>query len=200
MSKHFLIEGKFPVIGGGQSPLGYHNIYNAEKNTILISKDGAYAGFISKYDTKVFVSNHGIYISKIRENINRDYIYYYLKLIMQQKLYELQKGTAQPGVNKNDIEKLKIYIPSLDQQAQLITYLESNDFIIKQLENEIANNKEQAKYFLSSIVKKVNVIDNSISESGSEYESDTSIQSQINETEQIEKIIKTKTKTKTKTK
>ena len=37
------------------------------ENTILISKDGAYAGFVSKYNKKVFVSNHGIYISEIKE-------------------------------------------------------------------------------------------------------------------------------------
>ena len=75
---------------------------------------------------EIFVSNHGIYISKIKEDINKNYIYYYLKLVMQQNLYELQKGTAQPGINKNDIEKLKIPIPPLFQQDDIVKYL---DFI-----------------------------------------------------------------------
>ena len=126
ITKDKLIIGEYPVVGGGQSPLGYHNIYNVDENTILISKDGAYAGFVSKYNKKVFVSNHGIYISKIKENINKDYIYYLLKLVIQQKIYDLQKGTAQPGVNKADIEKLKIPIPPLEKQKEIVLYL---DFI-----------------------------------------------------------------------
>jgi restriction endonuclease S subunit len=116
ITKDKLIKGEYAVIGGGQSPLGYHNINNVDENTILISKDGAYAGFVSKYDKKVFVSNHGIYISKIKENINKDYIYHILKSVMQQNLYNLQKGSAQPGVNKADIEKLKIPIPKSRNQ------------------------------------------------------------------------------------
>ena len=170
ITKDKLIIGEYPVVGGGQSPLGYHNIYNVNENTILISKDGAYAGFISKYNKKVFVSNHGIYISNIKENVvNKDYIYYILKILIQQKLYDLQKGTAQPGVNKADIEKLKIPIPLLEKQKEIIKYCEFNHNLIKQLENEIEQNKIQAKLFLSSIVKKV-VSTTSDSESNNEDE------------------------------
>ena len=137
ITKDKLIIGEYPVVGGGQSPLGYHNIYNVDENTILISKDGAYAGFVSKYNNKVFVSNHGIYISKIKENINKDYIYYLLKIVIQQKLYDLQKGTAQPGVNKADIEKLKIPIPSIEKQKEIVKYL---DFIYEKA-NKTSNDK-----------------------------------------------------------
>jgi type I restriction-modification system DNA methylase subunit len=164
ITKDKLIIGEYPVVGGGQSPLGYHNIYNVDENTILISKDGAYAGFVSKYNKKVFVSNHGIYISKIKENINKDYIYYLLKIVIQQKLYNLQKGTAQPGVNKADIEKLKIPIPSLEKQKEIVEYCESNNNLIKKLENEIEQNKIQANLFLSSIVKKVKIEQDELSE------------------------------------
>ena len=137
ITKDKLIIGEYPVVGGGQSPLGYHNIYNVDENTILISKDGAYAGFVSKYNKKIFVSNHGIYISKMKENINKDYIYYLLKIVIQQKLYDLQKGTAQPGVNKADIEKLKIPIPSLEKQKEIVSYL---DFIYEKC-NKTSNDK-----------------------------------------------------------
>ena len=137
ITKDKLVIGEYPVVGGGQSPLGYHNIYNVDENTILISKDGAYAGFVSKYNKKVFVSNHGIYISKMKENINKDYIYYLLKIVIQQKLYDLQKGTAQPGVNKADIEKLKIPIPSIEKQKEIVSYL---DFIYEKC-NKTSNDK-----------------------------------------------------------
>jgi type I restriction enzyme, S subunit len=137
ITKEKLSEGDYPVIGGGQKPLGFHNEYNVDENTILISKDGAYAGYISKYNKKVFVSNHGIYITNIENNIIKDYIYYYLKLVLQDKLYSLQTGTAQPGINKEHISKLKIPIPSLERQEEIVKYL---DFIYEKA-NKTSNEK-----------------------------------------------------------
>src|SRR5690606_21926881 len=81
------IKGNYPVIGGGQSPSGYHNNYNMNENTILCSSSGAYAGFISRYDTKVWASDcFSINIKNINE-LNKKYLYYYLKYI-QNNIYK----------------------------------------------------------------------------------------------------------------
>ena len=68
ITKKDLIEGDFPVIGGGQKPMGYHNKYNCEENTILCSSSGSYAGYISKYNTKIW-SSDCISINIINANI-----------------------------------------------------------------------------------------------------------------------------------
>jgi restriction endonuclease S subunit len=127
ITKDKLIHGIYPVVGGGKTPLGFHNAYTVDEYSIIISKDGAYAGYVSMYPTKLFISNHGIYISNINETIViKNYIYYYLKIILQEKLYSLQTGTAQPGVNKEKISQLKISVPSLEKQREIVEYL---DFI-----------------------------------------------------------------------
>jgi type I restriction-modification system DNA methylase subunit len=123
ITKDKLVDGEYYVVGGGSKPLGKHNEYNVNENTIIISKDGAYAGYVSKYDTKIFVSNHGIYIDSFNENILKDYIYYYLKLSLQDKLYKLQTGPAQPGIKKENVEKLKIPLISLEKQQKIIKFL-----------------------------------------------------------------------------
>jgi type I restriction-modification system DNA methylase subunit len=151
ISKADLVAGEYPVVGGGKSPLGYHNKFNVDENTILISKDGAYAGFVSKYNKKVFVSGHGIYISNIKENYNQEYIYYYLKIVLQESLYKLQTGTAQPGINKAHVAQLKISIPTLEKQNEIVEYCKYNDELIKLLEKEIENNNKQAKIFISGV-------------------------------------------------
>jgi len=48
--------------------MGYHNDYNTDENTIIISKDGAYAGYVSKYNKKCLITNHGIYVDNIKIN------------------------------------------------------------------------------------------------------------------------------------
>jgi restriction endonuclease S subunit/type I restriction-modification system DNA methylase subunit len=144
ITKDKLIKGEYPVIGGGQKPFGFHNEYNCDENTIIISKDGAYAGYISKYNLKVFVSNHGIYIHEINDIILKDYIYYYLKSI-QKSLYDLQSGAGQPGIKKEQIEDFKIPIPSIEKQEEIIEYCDNNLEIINNLKKTIENNKIMMK-------------------------------------------------------
>ena len=56
-------------------------------------------------------------------------------------------------IKKGDIESLKIPIPSLERQQEIVEYCEYNDILIKQLEKEIENNKKQAHQFITGIVK-----------------------------------------------
>mgnify|MGYP003343820972 CR=1 FL=1 len=56
-------------------------------------------------------------------------------------------------IKKGDIESLKIHIPTLERQKEIVEYCEYNDTLIKQLETEIENNKKQAQEFITGIVK-----------------------------------------------
>jgi hypothetical protein len=150
ITKDKLINGNYPVIGGGQNPLGYHNKYNVVENTILISKDGSYAGYISKYNSKIFLSNHGIYIDTINDIILKDYIYYYLKYI-QNSIYKLQSGAGQPGIKKEQLELLEISIPSIEIQKEIIEYCDNNIKIIENLNKTIEGNKKIIKDIITSI-------------------------------------------------
>lgn len=153
ITKDKLINGDYPVIGGGQKPLGYHNEYNVAENTIIISKDGAYAGYISKYNSKIFVSNHGIYIDTINNITLKDYIYYYLKSI-QKLIYELQSGAGQPGIKKEQLEELEIRIPSLEVQHNIVEYLDMIYEKIVKLNNEkIENIKKLNKQYVNMTIK-----------------------------------------------
>ena len=52
--------------------------------------------------------------------------YYYL-LYIQDKIYELQNGAAQPHVYSRDIEKFKISVPSLEKQQEIVNYFDSKN-------------------------------------------------------------------------
>jgi len=146
-----LVEGEYPVIGGGQSPMGLHDEYNTDDNVILCSSSGAYAGYISKYEKKVWASDCFSIIPK-DDSINNDYLYYLLKS-MQDTIYKKQTGAAQPHVYSKDLQDMKIPISSLERQKEIVEYCESNDALIKQLEKEIENNEKQARQFLADVIK-----------------------------------------------
>lgn len=140
LSKEKFIDGQYPVIGGGQKPCGYHDEYNMKENTILCSSSGAYAGFISKYSTKVWASDC-FSICSSDDKLTNEYLYYYLKNI-QDEIYKLQCGAAQPHIYPKSLVKLTINIPSLDRQKEIVEQLDflsecikTNDLKIGQLDN-----------------------------------------------------------------
>jgi len=79
-------------------------------------------------------------------------MFYYLQLI-QPELLSIAKGTAQLGINQENFYKLKIPVPSLDKQKEIVEYCEYNDKLVKQLEKDIENNKRLAQQFITGIVK-----------------------------------------------
>jgi restriction endonuclease S subunit len=61
------------------------------------------------------------------------------------------------SLNKKSLGELKIPIPSLEKQKEIVAYCDYNTNLIKQLENEIENNKELAEQFIKDIVKNVGI-------------------------------------------
>jgi restriction endonuclease S subunit/type I restriction-modification system DNA methylase subunit len=147
------IDGDYPVIGGGRSYIGYHNEYNAPENTITISKDGNTCGSILIHKTKIFVSNHGLFINSINNKITtKNYLYNYL-LMIQHILLSYGKGSAQPGINKDDIiTKVKIPIPPLDYQNKMEQTLSNLDKLDEELNKMIQQNEDNIQTaFLNSL-------------------------------------------------
>ena len=132
-----LIEGPYPAIGGGQSPMGYHNMYNTEENTILCSSSGSYSGYISKYDKKIWASDCMSITPDVTKILNM-YVFYYL-LTVQDGIYKLQSGAGQPHVYKSDLQELQIPIPSIEQQEQIIKQYEEKMKLIESLNDKINN-------------------------------------------------------------
>lgn len=124
ITKNNLVNGEYPVIGGGKKPLGNHNEYNRNENTILCSSSGANSGYISKYKTKVWASDCFSIISKNNDMLIEKYLYYYLKLSLQDKLYKLQNGAGQPHVYSKNVAKFKIPIVSIEKQNKIIEILD----------------------------------------------------------------------------
>ena len=82
------------------------------------------------------------------------YLYYIITSdYITNDLINKAKGAQYPAVSFDDFENLKIPIPSLERQQEIVNYCKNNDKLIKKLEQEIETNKEHATLFIKSIVK-----------------------------------------------
>jgi len=123
ITKEKTVKGTIPVIAGGQEPAYFHNESNRNTNTITVSASGAYAGFINYFETPIFASDCNTIISNDENKISTKLIYLFLKSV-QNEIYNLQKGQAQPHVYGDDLSNVKIPLPPNDIQQKIIAEIE----------------------------------------------------------------------------
>lgn len=128
------VNGNIEVWAGGKVPAGFHNVANRTKNTITISASGAYAGFVSYHDCPIYATD----CSTISESddIYIKYLYYSL-IKIQDKIYDMQTGGAQPHVHAKDIYPIELTMPpSKAEQTAIANILTTMDNEIEALEKE----------------------------------------------------------------
>ena len=122
LKKGDLIDGNYPVIGGGKKPIGYHNEYNRNENTILCASSGT-AGYLSKYSQKIWASDCFSIQSKNLNILKESYLYYYL-LSIQNNIFKLQIGATHQHVYSRDLQKIKIPMVSIEKQNNIVEFLD----------------------------------------------------------------------------
>lgn len=129
ITKKNIKPGQIPVIAGGQKPAYYHNQANREGEIITISASGAYAGFINFFSKPIFASDSITIQSTDNSSTSTKFIYYLLKS-RQKDMYSLQLGMGQPHVYQKDIAKIKIPLPPLSVQQEIVDEIEGYQKII----------------------------------------------------------------------
>lgn len=144
ITKKDLVEGEFPVIGGGLSPMGYHTSSNRIAYTPLISQSGENAGHISRYTKSVWASDC---FSASSTKMNDDFLYYSL-LQIQEEINFLKTGTAQPHIYPSSIDSLTIVVPTLIEQQTLQPHFDE----IRHKHAKIAEYKAKAQEAITKLI------------------------------------------------
>ena len=136
--------GDIPVYGGN-GILGYTNIYNAEKNNIIIGRVGAYCGCVYKNDNKCWISDNAI-VGNVKEGYDYNYMYYLLK---NMNLNYLHIGSSHPLMTQDILNNIEISIPDYQYQQRAAKILNSIDNKIE-LNSQINDNLQKLGYKLIS--------------------------------------------------
>jgi type I restriction enzyme M protein len=129
ITKAKITHGNIPVIAGGQQAAYFHNKSNRDGKTITVSASGAYAGFVNFFESPIFASDCTTIQSKNEKDCLTKYLFFILKA-KQKDIYKFQNGIAQPHVYGKDLAKIKIPLPPLEIQEQIVSELESYQRVI----------------------------------------------------------------------
>lgn len=152
-----LNDGVYPVINGGINPSGYWNEFNYTEKKIAISQGGASAGHVTYQLTKFWAGAHCYVVDNCDDNIVYKYLYHFLKS-KEKELKESQIGAGIPSVSLDEIYKLKIPVPPLEIQKEVVRILdkfgELEVELEAKLEAELEMRQSQYKYWSAKLLDK----------------------------------------------
>jgi type I restriction enzyme S subunit len=149
--KNDMIDGLYDVIGGGKI-IGTHNINNRDGDDVIITRVGDIN--INYISNAYYLTDNAFSLKTLNNNIMITKYLYYIILNNKQYLKDLYIGTAQKVISKTNLSNVKIPIPSIEKQKEIIEYLEFNDNLIKTLEKENEINKNNAELLMKQILYK----------------------------------------------
>ncbi|MDE6835115.1 MAG: restriction endonuclease subunit S [Ruminococcus sp.] len=146
-------DGKFPVYQNSIKPLGYYKESNCKANTTFIIGAGS-AGEIG-FSPIEFWSADDCYYFICSEKITDKFLYYALNCQYDFIKSQVRKASV-PRLARTVIEKIKIPVPPLDVQCEIVRildeYSEKNDELIKSLYKEIELRKKQYEYYRDKLL------------------------------------------------
>ena len=157
-----------PVAKGGRS-LGIYPYYGAsgivdyvdsfifDGDYLLISEDGANlvarkTPIAFSISGKTWVNNHA-HVLKFDNIINQKFVNYYLNYL---DLSPYITGAAQPKLNQQNLNNIKIPYPSLETQSRIVQVLDNFDMVCNDLNiglpKEIELRQKQYEYFREKLL------------------------------------------------
>ena len=143
-------SGDYPVISGGESPMGYYDTFNRDANTITIAQYGA-AGYVDFQKNK-FWANDVCYSILPFESVDNKYLYYTLKS-KQNFIYSIRNTDAVPfSLPIDTLYSIKIPLPHIKVQEEIVKILDSFTNLIDALNEELSLRQKQFEYYREKLL------------------------------------------------
>ena len=146
--------GLIPVILGGQEPAYFIDKANHEGEIVTVARSGASAGFVAYWNEPIFITD-GFGYEAHETLILPKYLYYVLKN-MESELNSMKRGAGVPHVSGEAILAISIPLPSLDEQARLVSILDTFDTLCNDIAEgipaEIETRQKQYEYYRDKLL------------------------------------------------
>lgn len=146
-----VLGGTYPIISGGQSPMGYYHTFNREANTVTISRVGAYAGFVNYIKEQFYLNDKCFSVIPASERVSTLFLFYALKN-MESKIKELQSEGGVPTINTTKVSNLEIPVPPIEVQEEIVRILDNFTNLAAELQAELQARQEQYEYYRNKLL------------------------------------------------
>ena len=143
----------YPVINSGRTLYGYYDKYNNEGPAFTVAARGEYAAFVNYFDKRFWAGGLCYpYKSKDESKTLTKFIYYSLKNIQQRIRDGIVAEGSIPALNKSDFENIKLLVPPLEVQREIVLILDNFTELTAELTAELTSRKKQYEYYRDALL------------------------------------------------
>ncbi|MFZ4545571.1 MAG: restriction endonuclease subunit S [Saprospiraceae bacterium] len=117
LPSHKMIDGEYPVFGGGGSTSFTHEAYNVDFETLAIGRVGARCGCVFKVPKKSWVTDNALYALSLDNRFDLDYVINYLSYV---DLNQFANRAAQPVISLKRISTINFPLVELSLQKKIV--------------------------------------------------------------------------------
>ena len=154
-------NGHYPVYNGGTSNTGFYDHYNTDSDKVIISARGASAGFVNHIKEKFWAGNSCHVLNIFDNNLLTRYLYFILLEMTPLIISKRTEGTI-PSVTKSSLEILKVPLPPLRVQEEIVKILDKFTDLENELGNELENELRMRKMQFNAYRDKLLTFDNGV--------------------------------------
>ncbi|HPS31290.1 MAG TPA: restriction endonuclease subunit S, partial [bacterium] len=147
LPKENRVDGKVKVFGSN-GIVGQHNVCVTQGNTIIIGRKGS-VGEVHLSKEGCWPIDTTYFIDFFPESIPSNYWYLFLKSL---KLGQHEKSSAIPGISREDIYPLTIFLPPLNEQKRIVEKLDTILPKVKNAKARLENIPKILKKFRQSVL------------------------------------------------
>ena len=120
----------------------------SDEPSIIIGRKGS-AGELTRVSSAFWALDVTYYTKINKELINLDFLYYTLTAM---NLPSMAKG-VKPGINRNDVYKRLIYLPTLEEQKHIVSTLNAVYAEIEKINDSVSKLENNCDVFKTAILK-----------------------------------------------
>ena len=151
-AKEIQENGDYKVYGAN-GVIGFYNKYNHKDSEVAMTCRGATCGTINYTEPLSWVTGNAMIITPLKNNlILKKFLVYILPL---SNVKNIITGSAQPQITKNNLTTLKIPLPPLEIQKQIVAECEK----VEEQYNTIRMSIEEYQNLIKAILQECGIID-----------------------------------------
>jgi type I restriction enzyme S subunit len=143
--------GCYPVLGSN-GKVGSHSSYLIKGPCIIMGRKGS-AGAVVWEENNCYPIDTTFFVKQLEDNIVLKYLFYILQIINFGT--DKQDGGV-PGLNRNNVYKIKIPVPPLAEQERIVTALDKFDALVNDisvgLPAELSARRKQYEYYRDQLL------------------------------------------------
>jgi len=142
-------DGEF-IVYGANGPIGRYHEFNHEEPEVVVTCRGATCGTINMTPHKTWITGNAMVVSPKTSEVSKGFLYW--SLVVGVDIQSVISGSAQPQITREGLAPIKIKIPPLSRQNEIVDLISGFELNISHSEESLNKTKTLRSGLLSDLL------------------------------------------------